>query len=138
VRGFSEKTRNDYIRNVRAFAAFVGRSSDIWRDTLLFHIEGKICLVELLGDMPDINLIGAVATNGTIDRYSLNCSRMPARTLPEARAAEHACNQELPRRCGGGPTEDTGCQAKRRGLCYRHNTKTPIESWQIGPGDRAA
>jgi hypothetical protein len=26
VRGFGEKTRNDYIRNVRAFAAFVGRS----------------------------------------------------------------------------------------------------------------
>ena len=25
VRGFSEKTRNDYIRNVRAFAAFIGR-----------------------------------------------------------------------------------------------------------------
>jgi len=28
VRGFSEKTRNDYIRNVRALAAFLGRSSD--------------------------------------------------------------------------------------------------------------
>jgi hypothetical protein len=28
VRGFSEKTRNDYIRSVRAFAAFVGRSPD--------------------------------------------------------------------------------------------------------------
>ena len=28
VRGFSEKTRNDYIRNVRAFAAFVDRSPD--------------------------------------------------------------------------------------------------------------
>ena len=28
VRGFSEKSRNDYIRNVRAFAAFVGRSPD--------------------------------------------------------------------------------------------------------------
>jgi integrase len=28
VRGFSEKTRNDYIRNVRAFAAFTGRSPD--------------------------------------------------------------------------------------------------------------
>ena len=28
VRGFSEKTRNDYIRNVRAFADFVGRSPD--------------------------------------------------------------------------------------------------------------
>ena len=28
VRGFSEKTRNDYVRNVRAFAAFIGRSPD--------------------------------------------------------------------------------------------------------------
>ena len=28
VRGFSEKTRNDYIRNVRAFAAFIRRSPD--------------------------------------------------------------------------------------------------------------
>jgi len=28
VRGFSEKTRNDYIRNVRAFAGFIGRSPD--------------------------------------------------------------------------------------------------------------
>jgi hypothetical protein len=26
VRGFSERTRNDYIRNMRAFAAFIGRS----------------------------------------------------------------------------------------------------------------
>jgi integrase/recombinase XerD len=28
VRGFSEKTRNDYIRNVRALAAFIRRSPD--------------------------------------------------------------------------------------------------------------
>ncbi len=28
VRGFTEKTRNDDIRNVRAFAAFIGRSPD--------------------------------------------------------------------------------------------------------------
>jgi integrase/recombinase XerD len=28
VRGFSERTRNDYIRNVRGFAAFIGRSPD--------------------------------------------------------------------------------------------------------------
>src|SRR5438067_11178120 len=28
VRGFSEKTRNDYIRNVRAFTAFIGRPPD--------------------------------------------------------------------------------------------------------------
>ncbi len=31
VRGFSEKTRNDYIRNVRTFAAFIGRSPDTAR-----------------------------------------------------------------------------------------------------------
>ena len=28
VRGFTEKTRNDYIRHVQAFAAFIGRSPD--------------------------------------------------------------------------------------------------------------
>jgi integrase len=28
VHGFAEKTRNDYVRNVRAFAAFIGRSPD--------------------------------------------------------------------------------------------------------------
>jgi integrase/recombinase XerD len=28
VRGFKEKTRNDYVRNVRAFATFIGRSPD--------------------------------------------------------------------------------------------------------------
>jgi site-specific recombinase XerD len=28
VRGFSEKTRSDYLRNVRAFVAFIGRSPD--------------------------------------------------------------------------------------------------------------
>ena len=28
VRGFTEKTRQDYIGNVRAFAAFMGRSPD--------------------------------------------------------------------------------------------------------------
>src|SRR5260221_12144953 len=28
VRGFGEKTRHDYVRKVRAFAAFIGRSPD--------------------------------------------------------------------------------------------------------------
>ncbi|MEQ9151017.1 MAG: site-specific integrase [Parvibaculum sp.] len=28
VRGFNEKTRNHYVRNVRSFAAFIGRSPD--------------------------------------------------------------------------------------------------------------
>ena len=29
VRGFTEKTRNDYILNVRSLAAFIGRSPDM-------------------------------------------------------------------------------------------------------------
>ena len=29
VRGFTEKTRKDYIRNVRSFAAFISRSPDL-------------------------------------------------------------------------------------------------------------
>jgi hypothetical protein len=39
VRGFSEKTRNDYVRNVRTFAAFIGRSPDTAtaEDLRLFH-----------------------------------------------------------------------------------------------------
>jgi integrase/recombinase XerD len=28
VRGFTEETRTDYVRNVRAFAAFIGRPPD--------------------------------------------------------------------------------------------------------------
>jgi integrase/recombinase XerD len=28
VRGFNEDTRRDYVRHVRAFAAFIGRSPD--------------------------------------------------------------------------------------------------------------
>ncbi len=34
VRGFTEKTRNDYVRNVRAFAAFIGRSPDATAEDL--------------------------------------------------------------------------------------------------------
>ena len=39
VRGFSEKTRHDYVRKVRAFAAFIGRSPDTAtaEDLRLFH-----------------------------------------------------------------------------------------------------
>jgi hypothetical protein len=29
VRGFKEDTRRDYVRQVRAFAAFIGRSPDM-------------------------------------------------------------------------------------------------------------
>ena len=41
VRGFSEKTRNDYVRNVRAFAAFIGRSPDtaMAEDLRLFQLH---------------------------------------------------------------------------------------------------
>jgi len=41
VRGFSEKTRNDYVRDVRAFAAFIGRSPDTAtaEDVRLFQLH---------------------------------------------------------------------------------------------------
>jgi site-specific recombinase XerD len=41
VRGFSEKTRNDYIRHVRSFAAFIGRSPDTAtaEDLRLFQLK---------------------------------------------------------------------------------------------------
>ncbi len=41
VRGFSEKTRQDYIRNVQAFAAFMGRSPDMAtaEDLRLFQLH---------------------------------------------------------------------------------------------------
>ena len=41
VRGFSEKTRQDYIRSVQAFAAFMGRSPDIAtaEDLRLFQLH---------------------------------------------------------------------------------------------------
>jgi hypothetical protein len=41
VRGFSEKTRSDYVRHVRAFAAFIGRSPDLAtaEDLRLFQLH---------------------------------------------------------------------------------------------------
>jgi integrase/recombinase XerD len=41
VRGFNEKTRTDYIRSVRAFAAFIGRSPDTatTEDLRLFQLH---------------------------------------------------------------------------------------------------
>jgi integrase/recombinase XerD len=41
VRGFKADTRRDYVRNVRAFAAFIGRSPDAAtaEDLRLFHLH---------------------------------------------------------------------------------------------------
>src|ERR1700746_939128 len=41
VRGFTEETRNNYIRDVRAFAAFIGRSPDraTAEDLRRFHLH---------------------------------------------------------------------------------------------------
>ena len=41
VRGFSEKTRHDYVRKVRAFTAFIGRSPDtaMAEDLRLFQLH---------------------------------------------------------------------------------------------------
>src|SRR5215471_921479 len=39
VRGFSEKTRHDYVRKVRAFTAFIGRSPDTATAEDLRHFQ---------------------------------------------------------------------------------------------------
>ena len=43
VRGFSEKTRHDYIRNVRTLAALIGRSPDTAtaEDLRRFQLGGR-------------------------------------------------------------------------------------------------
>ena len=43
VRGFNEDTRRDYVRHVRAFAAFIGRSRDTAKaeDLRLFQLHRR-------------------------------------------------------------------------------------------------
>jgi integrase/recombinase XerD len=43
VRGFKEDTRRDYVRNVRTFAAFIGRSPDTAtaEDPGLFQLQTR-------------------------------------------------------------------------------------------------
>jgi integrase/recombinase XerD len=72
VRGFSEKTRSDYIRNVRAFAGFIGRSPDTAtaEDLRLFQLHQR----QIGMQAPSIN--GAVSAlrfffTVTLDRPDL-------------------------------------------------------------------
>jgi integrase/recombinase XerD len=43
VRGFDERTRSDFVRHVRSFAAFIGHSPDTATavDLRLFHLRQK-------------------------------------------------------------------------------------------------
>ena len=90
VRGFSEKTRNDYVRNVRAFAAFIGRSPD----TATAEDLRRFQLHQMQGGMQPPSVNSAVSAlrfffSVTLDRPDL------ARRLTVVR---------LPRRLPGVPS----------------------------------
>jgi integrase/recombinase XerD len=89
VRGFTEKTRNDYVRNVRAFAAFIGRSPDTAtvEDLRRFQLHQT----QIGMQPPSIN--SAVAAlrfffTVTLDRPDLARRLTRARTAPAAGRAE--------------------------------------------------
>jgi Phage integrase, N-terminal SAM-like domain len=72
VRGFTEKTRNDYVRNVRAFAAFISRSPD----TATAEDLRRFQLHQTQTGMQPRSINSAVATlrfffNVTLDRPDL-------------------------------------------------------------------
>jgi integrase/recombinase XerD len=72
VRGVSEKTRNDYIRNVRSFAAFINRSPDTARAEDLRRFQ----LHQTQSGMPPPRINSAVSAlrfffTGTLDRPDL-------------------------------------------------------------------
>src|SRR4051812_42305562 len=87
VRGFSEKTRNDYIRNVRTFAAFIGRSPD----TATAEDLRRFQLHQTKSGMQPPSINSAVSAlrfffTVTLDRPDLACRltvvRMPRRLPP--------------------------------------------------------
>ena len=87
VRGFTEKTRNDYIRNVRAFAAFIGRSPNTAtaEDLRRFQLHQTQTGMQ----PPSINSAVAVSSSVTLDRLMrrLTIVREPRR-LPAVLSVE--------------------------------------------------
>jgi site-specific recombinase XerD len=99
VRGFSEKTRNDYIRNVRAFAAFIGRSPDTARAEDLRRFQ----LYQRQSGMQPPSVNSAVSAlrflfTVTLDRpdlaRGLTVVRQPRR-LPAVRATSSCCSAHM-------------------------------------------
>ena len=107
VRGFSEKTRSDYIRNVRAFAGFIGRSPDTAtaEDLRLFQLHQT----QIGMQAPSIN--GAVSAlrfffTVTLDRPDLarRLTVVPSTPPPKPRGSRSAsrhirCGTASPRIC---------------------------------------
>src|SRR6201993_3429616 len=74
VRGFSEKTRHDYVRKVRAFAAFIGRSPDTAtaEDLRLFQLHQTQSGMQ----PPSINsAVSALRSTGRISHGALPSCR---------------------------------------------------------------
>ena len=94
VRGFNEHTRRDYVRHVRSFAAFIGRSPDTAtaEDLRLFQLHQT----QIGMQPPSIN--GAVSALRFFLEWSPPQYRIPAdrltyhssRPQPEAVLAVHA------------------------------------------------
>src|SRR5438270_13422360 len=76
VRGFTEKTRSDYVRNVRAFAAFIGRSPD----TATAEDLRRFQLHQTQTGMQPPSINGAVAAHA----FLLHRDARPAGTCPAA------------------------------------------------------
>ena len=127
VRGFSEKTRNDYIRNVRTFAAFIGRSPD----TATAEDLRRFQLHQTKSGMQPPSINSAVSAlrfffTVTLDRPDLACRltvvRMPRR-LPPVLSVEEVTLllQAAPgpkykaafATAGACPGEGRGCRAAR-------------------------
>src|SRR5690349_14677446 len=83
VRGFSEKTRNDYIRHVRAFAAFVGRSPDTATAEDLRRFQHHQAQSRLRSDRPDLHE-HAVAKELSMDVAMLSRSFGRSGSCPSA------------------------------------------------------
>jgi integrase/recombinase XerD len=79
VRGFNERTRGHYVRHVRAFAAFIGRSPDAAtaEDLRLFQLHQT-----QIGMQPP-------SINGAVSLPRRPCRR-PGCEDQEARVATHA------------------------------------------------
>ena len=92
VRGFSEKTRHDYVRKVRAFAAFIGRSPDTAtaEDLRLFQLH------QTQSGMQPPSINSAVSAlrfffTVTLDRPDLARRLQPALRLVQLEEAQLFC-----------------------------------------------
>jgi integrase/recombinase XerD len=123
VRGFSEKTRNDYVRKVRAFAAFIGRSPDTAtaEDLRLFQLHQT-----QIGMQPP-SISSAVSAlrfffTVTLDRPDLarRLTVVPhPRRIPSVLSVEEVTllSSDIGAEVQGGVRHRVRCRAARLGSC---------------------